>query len=161
MFEYYVAGKIKLTFIINSILSTNDYQRHFELKYFLGPFSNIYLMLFFPFVYYQYFCHIIVPRGAIIFHHNVRNLFISAVRLKEAYVRILETDTLYYRLYIMNIELIVYRMRIGLFYCCHLKVKGLNYLSLFELLIILSLLLLKSGDIQPNTGPDSEFSFIS
>ena len=33
----------------------------------------------------------------------------------------------------MNIELIVYRMRIGLFYCCHLKVKGLNFLSLFEL----------------------------
>ena len=61
----------------------------------------------------------------------------------------------------MNIELIVYRMRIGLFYCCHLKVKGLNHLSFFELLIILSLLLLKSGDVQPNPGPGSEFSFIS
>ena len=49
----------------------------------------------------------------------------------------------------------------GLFYCCHLQVKSLNYLSFFELLIILSLLLLKCGDIQPNPGPDSEFSSIS
>ena len=39
-------------------------------------------------------------------------------------------------------EISVYRLRIGLNYRRQMKVKGLDYLSTFELLIILSLLLL-------------------
>ena len=45
-------------------------------------------------------------------------------------------------------------MRIGLHYALHCKVKGLKYLSSFELLIILSLLLIRSGDIELNQGPN-------
>ena len=45
-------------------------------------------------------------------------------------------------------------MRIGLHYALHCKVKGLKYLSSFELLIILSLLLIRSGDIELNPGPN-------
>ena len=45
-------------------------------------------------------------------------------------------------------------MRIGLHYALHSKVKGLKYLSSFELLIILSLLLIRSGDIELNPGPN-------
>ena len=50
----------------------------------------------------------------------------------------------------------VYRMRIGLYYSRHNKIKGLDYLTSFEPMIILSLLLLKSGDIEPNPGPDTD-----
>ena len=50
----------------------------------------------------------------------------------------------------------IYRMRIGLHYGRHNKIKGLDYLMSFESMIILSLLLLKSGDIEPNLGPDTD-----
>ena len=49
---------------------------------------------------------------------------------------------------------ILYRMRLGLHYALHCKVKGLKYFSSFELLIILSLLLIRSGDIKLNPGPN-------
>ena len=52
------------------------------------------------------------------------------------------------------IDIQLYRMRIGLHYALHCKVKGLKYLSSFELLIILSLLLIRSGDIKLNLGPN-------
>ncbi|MEW8548321.1 MAG: endonuclease/exonuclease/phosphatase family protein, partial [Candidatus Thiodiazotropha sp.] len=52
-------------------------------------------------------------------------------------------------------EISVYRLRIGLNYSRQIKVKGLDYLSNFELLIILSLLML-SNDIEKNPGPSSE-----
>ena len=52
-------------------------------------------------------------------------------------------------------EIRVYRLRIGLNYRRQMKVKGLDYLSNFELLIILSLLLL-CNDIEKNPGPSSE-----
>ena len=52
------------------------------------------------------------------------------------------------------IDIQLYRMRIGLHYALHCKVKGLKYLSSFELLIILSLLLIRSGDIELNPGPN-------
>ena len=45
-------------------------------------------------------------------------------------------------------------MRIGLHCCRHFKVKGLMYLSFFELMIILSLILLRSGNVEPNPGPE-------
>ena len=50
----------------------------------------------------------------------------------------------------------VYRIQIGLHYGRHNKIKGLDYLTSFESMIILSLLLLKSGDIELNPGPDTD-----
>ena len=50
----------------------------------------------------------------------------------------------------------VYRMRIGLHYSRHDKVKGIAHLNLFELLIILSLLFI--GGIERNPGPSSSSS---
>ena len=52
------------------------------------------------------------------------------------------------------IDILTYRARIGLHCCRHLKVKDLMYFSFFELMIILSLLLLRSGDVEPNPGPE-------
>ena len=52
------------------------------------------------------------------------------------------------------IDIQTYRTRTGLHCCRHFKVKGLMYLSSFELMIILSLLLLRSGDVEPNPGPE-------
>ena len=50
----------------------------------------------------------------------------------------------------------VYGMQIGLHYGRQNKIKGLDYLASFESMIILSLLLLKSGDIETNPGPDTD-----
>ena len=58
----------------------------------------------------------------------------------------------------MAIELSDYRLRIGLHYYRQAKVKGLSYLTHFELRIILSMLLLRSGDIEQNPGPDLDLS---
>ena len=44
-------------------------------------------------------------------------------------------------------------MQIGLHYSRRTKIKGLDYLTSFEFLIITSLLLICSGDIEPNPGP--------
>ena len=52
------------------------------------------------------------------------------------------------------IDILTYRMGKGLHCCRHFKVKGLMYLSFFELMIILSLLLLRSGDVEHNPGPE-------
>ena len=46
-------------------------------------------------------------------------------------------------------------MRIGKHYSQYFRVKGLDHLSTFELYIILSLLLLKCGDVELNPGPNS------
>ncbi|MEW8548237.1 MAG: endonuclease/exonuclease/phosphatase family protein, partial [Candidatus Thiodiazotropha sp.] len=51
------------------------------------------------------------------------------------------------------IDIQIYRARIGLHCYRHFKVRGLTFLSRFELMIILSLLLLKSGDVESNPGP--------
>ena len=51
------------------------------------------------------------------------------------------------------IDIQTYRMQIGLHYSRHTKIKGLDYLTSFEFLIITSLLLICSGDIEPNPGP--------
>ena len=47
-------------------------------------------------------------------------------------------------------------MRIGLLYGRHAKVKGIKHLNQFELLIIMSLLLI--AGIERNPGPSSESS---
>ena len=54
----------------------------------------------------------------------------------------------------MSDDLSTYRLRIGLHYHRHLKVKGLKFLSTFELLIVLSLILIRCGDIELNPGPE-------
>ena len=54
------------------------------------------------------------------------------------------------------ISIEIYRMRFGLHYSRQLKVKGIKHLNYFELLIILSLLLI-SG-IERNPGPVSHDS---
>ena len=46
-------------------------------------------------------------------------------------------------------------MRIGLHYARHLKIKGIEHLSLFELSIVLSMLLIRSGNIELNPGPST------
>ena len=53
------------------------------------------------------------------------------------------------------------RLQKGLHYHWHLRVKGLKFLSSFELLlIVLSLILIRCGDIELNPGPglDSDTS---
>ena len=54
----------------------------------------------------------------------------------------------------MSDDLSTYRLRIGLHYHRHLKVKGLKFLSSFELLIVLSLVLIRCGDVELNPGPE-------
>ena len=54
------------------------------------------------------------------------------------------------------IEIEIYRVQIGLHYGRHLKVKGITCSNFFELLIIMSLLLI--AGIEPNPGPISENS---
>lgn len=58
----------------------------------------------------------------------------------------------------MAIEIESYRLQIGLHFYRQAKVKGLHYLTFFELLVILSLLLIRSGDVELNPGPDPDLS---
>ena len=51
------------------------------------------------------------------------------------------------------IEIQLYRMRIGLHYGRHCKIKGIEHLTSFELAIFLSLLLIRSGNVEVNPGP--------
>ena len=44
-------------------------------------------------------------------------------------------------------------MRIGLHYGRHCKIKGIEHLTSFELAIFLSLLLIRSGNVEVNPGP--------
>ena len=57
------------------------------------------------------------------------------------------------------IEIQIYRARIGLHYSHQTKVKGLEYLNYFDLLVIMSLLLI--GGIEQNPGPHSDVSLKS
>ena len=54
------------------------------------------------------------------------------------------------------IEIQIYRARIGLHYSRQAKVKGLDYLNYFDLLVIMSLLLI--GSTEKNPGPHSDVS---
>ena len=47
----------------------------------------------------------------------------------------------------MSVDIDTYWMQIGLHYCRQTKTKGIKRLSVFELLIVLSLLLLKCCDV--------------
>ena len=54
------------------------------------------------------------------------------------------------------IEIEIYRIQIGLHYSRHARVKGIKHLNFFELLIIMSLLLI--AGIERNLGPASQLS---
>ena len=47
----------------------------------------------------------------------------------------------------------MYRARIGLHYHKHFKVKGIKHFTSFEFLVMLSIILLRCGDVHPNPGP--------
>ena len=53
----------------------------------------------------------------------------------------------------MSVDIVTYRIRVGLFYRCNLKLKGLSSLNGFEFYVFIRMLLLKSGDIETNPGP--------
>ena len=72
-----------------------------------------------------------------------------------------ENSTLYCRQnYLMGVAICINKLRIGLHYHRYLKVKYLSFLSCFELLLVMSLILLKCGDIESNPGSFSESSSI-
>ena len=54
----------------------------------------------------------------------------------------------------MAVDITVHRARIGLHYTRHLKVRGIDHFSSFELLLMLS----RSGDVEMNPGPDPSLS---
>ena len=58
----------------------------------------------------------------------------------------------------MAVDITVYRARIHLHYTRHFKVRGIDHFSSFELLLMLSMLLLRSGDVEMNPGPDPSLS---
>ena len=57
----------------------------------------------------------------------------------------------------MAVDITVHRARIGLHYTRHFEVRGMDHFSSFELLM-LSMLLLRSGDVEMNPGPDPGLS---
>ena len=57
------------------------------------------------------------------------------------------------------IALVIYKMWIGLHYCRQAKCKGIEYLNYFELLVIMSMLLI--AGIERNPGPMSDSSVSS
>ena len=56
----------------------------------------------------------------------------------------------------MSDYLSTYRLRIGLHYHLHFKAKGLKFIATFELLICLSLILIRCGGIELNLGPEPD-----
>ena len=46
-------------------------------------------------------------------------------------------------------------MRIGTHYGRHCKIKGIEHLNSFELMIVLSILLIRSGNVELNPGPNN------
>ena len=57
----------------------------------------------------------------------------------------------------MSVDINTYRVRVGLFCFRHWKIKILKHFSNFEFVLFISMLLLKSGDIESNPGPDVSF----
>jgi len=55
----------------------------------------------------------------------------------------------------MTVELGTYRLRVGLFCFFQSRAKGCGYLTHFELCCWLAIMLILSGDIHENPGPDS------
>ena len=56
----------------------------------------------------------------------------------------------------MEVDIATYKIRIGLHYCRHHRLKFVNCLNIFEYYVFIRLLLLRAGDIKLNPGPDSD-----
>ena len=56
----------------------------------------------------------------------------------------------------MEVDIVTYRIRIGLHYYRHHRLKGVNCLNIFEYYVFIRMLLLRAGDIELNPGPDSD-----
>ena len=61
----------------------------------------------------------------------------------------------------MSIEISAYRARVGLFGHYQLRQKGFKPMTSFDLVIWLSILLIRSGDVHKNPGPVTSSSFDS
>ena len=51
--------------------------------------------------------------------------------------------------------IVTYRIRRGLHYCRHHRLKGVNCLNIFEYYIFIRMFLLHAGDIELNSGHES------
>ena len=56
----------------------------------------------------------------------------------------------------MNIDLCIYRARIGMHRYRLLKLKGLKYFNSFELFIFLAMVIYQAGNVEKNLGPGTE-----
>ena len=56
----------------------------------------------------------------------------------------------------MNIDLCIYKARIGMHHYRLLKLKGLKRLNSFELFIFLAMVIYQDGDVEKNPGPGTE-----
>ena len=56
----------------------------------------------------------------------------------------------------MEVDIVTYRIRTGLYYCRHHRLKGVNCLNIFAYYIFIRMLLLRAGDIELNPGPVSD-----
>ena len=55
-----------------------------------------------------------------------------------------------------GVDIRTYRIRIGLHYCRHHKLKGVGSLNVFDYYTFLRMLLLRAGNIELNPGPRSD-----
>lgn len=60
----------------------------------------------------------------------------------------------------MEVDIVAYRVRIGLHQGRHLKIKGITCLNIFDYCTWLRMLLTVAGDIESNPGPNGD-SFAS
>ena len=61
----------------------------------------------------------------------------------------------------MNIDLCIYRARIGMHYRRLFKLKGIKHFNNFELFSFLAMILYQAGDVEKNPGPETETDNIS
>ena len=55
-----------------------------------------------------------------------------------------------------GVDIVTHRVRTGLHYCRHTKLKGLGRLNEFEYYTFLRLILIRAGDVELNPGPESD-----
>ena len=55
-----------------------------------------------------------------------------------------------------GVDIVTHRVRTGLHYCRHTKLKGLGRLNEFDYYTFLRLILIRAGDVELNPGPESD-----
>ena len=55
-----------------------------------------------------------------------------------------------------GVDIVTHRVRTGLHYCRHTKLKSLGRLNEFEYYTFLRLILIRAGDVELNPGPESD-----